>query len=181
MGLDNHCGLQMVIGQDTDLSELGNFQKIVRIAKWHRSFTQSKGDLPSRRDIDPTEFPEILGYQMISELHRDRRDGRIRMLGTVAERFSGLSTKASGRWFSDVLNEDSTHQAVTACSVAMDLGQPIFGYSQYLKKDGQRVGYARLICPLQKLADEPETLFTVFELIPGDGEMKAALISKGII
>ncbi|RED53907.1 PAS domain-containing protein [Aestuariispira insulae] len=169
----------MIIRSAHEIPGKDRFARISATASWFSNFVSKAGKLPSRRDLDPTEFPDILGHQMISELHRDREDGRIRMLGTVAEQFTGLGGNASGRWFSEILDSESTRAAVGVHIQALDSKKAVFGISNYLRQDGQRVSYARLLCPLATLEGEPETVFSVFELAKGDPAMKAVMHKAG--
>ncbi len=153
----------MFLTSNSDLSDLKIYPRLYKTWQWFSALSDTLGRLPSRRDINPIEIPFVLGYEVLTEFHRDENFCRFRLVGVVLEEFTGLPTSATGLRYNEMLDPESNLEALETMASVLDKGQPLFGPSSLRRNDGPSLEYARVICPLKKLEGEPEMIFIVFE------------------
>jgi hypothetical protein len=119
------------------------------IQQFHRQYLQicRNGRLPSRADIDPSNFKRILPNVILADIEGDPFRVRYRLCGTKVTEFCGNLT---GRYLDEIGASDlwSTaaylHQYQTAAAEA----RPVFGFDWMLGRFGARHPFQIGIWPL---------------------------------
>lgn len=168
----------MFITAQSDLSELEGYPRLLETWQWFSNQCEKFGRLPTRQDINPVDIRFALGYELLAELYREEKNCRFRLIGLVVEEFTGLTSSATGLFYDEVLDAESTLRAYETIASVLDKGQPLFGTASYGRTDGQRLGYARLICPLQKIDNEAEIVFIVFQGFHEDYDHKKGVTKE---
>ncbi|WP_421784101.1 PAS domain-containing protein [Kiloniella litopenaei] len=165
----------MFISAQSDLSELEQYPRLLKSWHWYSGLSEKLGHLPTRQDINPADIKFALGYEMLVENDRENKNPRVRLVGIVAEEFMDLPISGTGKTYDAFLDDQSRINACTDVTRALDQGQPLFGTMTCTRKDGRSFGYARIICPLQKLDNEPEMVFITFQsFIENEGPQSGA-------
>ncbi len=165
----------MLISAQSDLSELKEYPRLLESWHWYSGLCEKLGRLPSRQDINPADIKFALGYEMLVENDREGKNPRVRLVGIVAEEFMDLADSGTGKTYDTFLDDKSRIRACEKVTEALDQGQPLFGIMTCTRKDGRSFGYARLICPLQTLENEPEIVFITFQsFIENEGPQSGA-------
>ncbi|MDH5556034.1 MAG: PAS domain-containing protein [Alphaproteobacteria bacterium] len=96
-----------------------------RLRRLHEYWNAKRGarPAPTRREIDPVEIPDLLGFVNIFEVQNDPRDYKVRLNGTeVAEM---LGQEITGRFCSTVLSGPDATNCKTAFDLCVDRRQPM--------------------------------------------------------
>ena len=110
----------MFITDDSNLDDLRKTPRLYGGYLWFRKSCDRLGRLPNRKEIDPLDLSFALGYEMITELYRDKKDAKFRLIGSVVEEFTGLGSSAKGSWYGKVLNEESLNKVISGLIQIMD-------------------------------------------------------------
>ncbi|KLN61640.1 hypothetical protein WH96_04695 [Kiloniella spongiae] len=173
----------MFISAQSDLSELKEYPRLLESWHWYSALCKKLGYLPTRQDINPTDIKFALGYEMLVENDRENKNPRVRLVGIVAEEFMDLSVSGTGKTYDAFLDDESRINVCEEVTRALDQGQPLFGIMTCTRKDGRSFTYARIICPLQTLENEPEMVFITFQSFtenqgPQSGTQKEEVVRR---
>lgn len=123
-------------------------------------YWQSKcrdGTLPRRKDIDPTEIPELLPYVVLVDVIEGGRDFRYRLLGThvvdsVGFEFTGQLVSEFMRGREGVLRAEDYHMVI-------ERRAPRHGGGDLIGSGRDLMHCERLLCPL---SGDGETIDMIF-------------------
>jgi len=118
---------------------------------------------PAKAEIDPLEFPYILGYVTLVDVERDPRRYRFRLDGSILAALSG--TDYTGRYLDELPGAEYVAFILETYDRVVDSGAP-FRYRKNELLDQQLFSEETLILPL---GDNPPTVeMLVVAVIPGD-------------
>ena len=126
---------------------------------------EKRGDrlFPAKAEIDPVEFPYILGYVTLVDVQRDPRRYRFRLDGSILVSLSG--TDYTGRHLDELPGEQYVAFIRETYDRVVDSGDP-FRYRKHELLDQQLFSEETLILPL---GDQPPKVdMLVVAVIPGD-------------
>ena len=124
-----------------------------------------RGDrpFPTKAEIDPIEFPFILGYVTLVDVEHDPRRYRFRLDGSILVALSG--TDYTGRYLDDLPGAEYVAFIRQTYDRVVDSGEP-FRYRKHELLDQQLFSEETLILPL---GDQPPKVdMLVVAVIPGD-------------
>ena len=124
-----------------------------------------RGDrlFPTKAEIDPIEFPFILGYVTLVDVEHDPRRYRFRLDGSILVALSG--TDYTGRYLDDLPGAEYVAFIRETYDRVVDGGKP-FRYRKHELLDQQLFSEETLILPL---GDQPPKVdMLVVAVIPGD-------------
>ncbi|HKP27527.1 MAG TPA: PAS domain-containing protein [Dongiaceae bacterium] len=124
-----------------------------------------RGDrlFPAKAEIDPVEFPFILGYVTLVDVEHDPRRYRFRLDGSILVALSG--TDYTGRYLDDLPGAEYVAFIRETYDRAVDGGKPL-RYRKHELLDQQLFSEETLILPL---GDQPPKVdMLVVAVIPGD-------------
>jgi hypothetical protein len=126
---------------------------------------EKRGDrpFPAKAEIDPVEFPYILGYVTLVDVERAPRRYRFRLDGSILAALSG--TDYTGRYLDELPGEQYVAFIRETYDRVVDSGEP-FRYRKNELLDRQLFSEETIILPL---GDRPPTVdMLVVAVIPGD-------------
>jgi len=124
-----------------------------------------RGDrpFPTKAEIDPIEFPFILGYVTLVDVEHDPRRYRFRLDGSILVALSG--TDYTGRYLDDLPGAEYVAFIRQTYDRVVDSGEP-FRYRKHELLDQQLFSEETLILPI---GDQPPQVdMLVVAVIPGD-------------
>jgi hypothetical protein len=124
-----------------------------------------RGDrpFPTKAEIDPIEFPFILGYVTLVDVEHDPRRYRFRLDGSILVALSG--TDYTGRYLDDLPGAEYVAFIRQTYDRVVDSGEP-FRYRKHELLDQQLFSEETLILPI---GDQPPKVdMLVVAVIPGD-------------
>ena len=126
---------------------------------------EKRGDrlFPAKAEIDPVEFPYILGYVTLVDVERDPRRYRFRLDGSILVSLSG--TDYTGRYLDELPGAEYVAFIVATYDRVVDSGEP-FRYRKNELLDQQLFSEETLILPLGD--NPPKVDMLVVAVIPGD-------------
>jgi hypothetical protein len=126
---------------------------------------EKRGDrlFPAKAEIDPVEFPYILGYVTLVDVERDPRRYRFRLDGSILVSLSG--TDYTGRHLDELPGEQYVAFIRETYDRVVDSGDP-FRYRKNEVLDQQLFSEETLILPLGD--NPPKVDMLVVAVIPGD-------------
>jgi hypothetical protein len=130
---------------DFPLSDIGS----ELIQQFHRHWLQlcCNGRLPSRSDIDPSNFKRILPSVVMADIEQDPFRVRYRLCGTRVAEFCGNLT---GRYLDELATTDLWSMA--AClrqyQIVAAEGRPVFSFDWMVGQSGARHPFQTGIWPL---------------------------------
>jgi hypothetical protein len=130
---------------DFPLSDIGS----ELIQQFHRHWLQlcCNGRLPSRSDIDPSNFKRILPSVVMADIEQDPFRVRYRLCGTRVAEFCGNLT---GRYLDELATTDLCSMA--AClrqyQIVAAEGRPVFSFDWMVGQSGARHPFQTGIWPL---------------------------------
>lgn len=95
-----------------------------RLRRLYEYWNAKRGDrpAPTRRDIDPVEIPDLLGFVNIYEVQDEPRDYKVRLNGSeIAEM---LGQEITGRYCSTVMSGSDAVSCKTAFDLCVDQCRP---------------------------------------------------------
>ena len=124
-----------------------------------------RGDrpFPAKAEIDPIEFPFILGYVTLVDVEHEPRRYRFRLDGSILVALSG--TDYTGRYLDDLPGAEYVAFIRQTYDRVVDSGEP-FRYRKHELLDQQLFSEETLILPI---GDQPPHVdMLVVAVIPGD-------------
>jgi hypothetical protein len=118
---------------------------------------------PAKRDIDPVEFPFILGYVTLVDVERDPRRYRFRLDGSILVALSGMDY--TGRRLDELPGEEYVAFNKETYDRVVDSGEP-FRYRKNGLFDQQHFSEETVILPLGDTPPKVDMLMVA--VIPGD-------------
>lgn len=123
--------------------------------------------MPSRRDIDPAEIPQLLPHIQITELVGERI--RYRLAGTAIVKAYGGELK--GKFFDEVFAGDRLRFVVDNYRSMRAARRPILVSNQYFTKRGAPLRSNRMVMPLSEDGAAVNQCFTAMSFeFPGNAE-----------
>jgi hypothetical protein len=127
--------------------DLGASIRDARLRRLYGYWLERKGDrrMPARRDIDPLDFPYLLGNIMLFDVIRDPLRFRVRLHGTALVRLSAY--ELTGKLLDELPDTAYRAYAIERCRGLVESGEPaIVSHDRVL--DGRRRNYEALWLPL---------------------------------
>ena len=118
---------------------------------------------PAKAEIDPVEFPYILGYVTLVDVEREPRRYRFRLDGSILVSLSG--TDYTGRYLDELPGPEYVAFILETYDRVVDTGEP-FRYHKNELLDQQLFSEETLILPLGDTPPKVDML--VVAVIPGD-------------
>jgi len=118
---------------------------------------------PAKTEIDPVEFPYILGYVTLVDVERDPRRYRFRLDGSILAALSG--TDYTGRYLDELPGAEYVAFIQETYDRVVDSGVP-FRYRKNELLDEQLFSEETLILPLGD--NPPKVEMLVVAVIPGE-------------
>jgi hypothetical protein len=130
---------------DIALSEIGS--EVIQQFHQHWLHVCRNGRVPSRADIDPTNFKRILPNVILANIERNPFRVRYRLCGTRVAEFCGNLT---GRYLDDIGSTDlwSTAAYLHLYQIAATEGRPVFSVDSMLGRFGARHPFQTGIWPV---------------------------------
>jgi hypothetical protein len=118
---------------------------------------------PAKAEIDPLDFPYILGYVTLVDVERDPRRYRFRLDGSILVALSG--TDYTGRYLDELPGAEYVAFILETYDRVVDRGEP-FRYRKNELLDQQLFSEETIILPL---GDNPPKIdMLMVAVIPGD-------------
>lgn len=114
-----------------------------------------RGRLPSRRDIDPVEIPELLSGLLLLDVERVEGGYRFRFHLIGTDLIDMYRENFTGRWVDEALGAEKAAIITPTLIQVTETKEPHFWHNQVPLKGREHIRYARLICPL---ADDGRTV-----------------------
>lgn len=118
---------------------------------------------PAKAEIDPVEFPYILGYVTLVDVEHDPRRYRFRLDGSILVALSG--TDYTGRYLDDLPGAEYVAFIRETYDRVVDSGEP-YRYRKNELLDQQLFSEETIILPLGD--HPPQVDMLVVAVIPGD-------------
>jgi hypothetical protein len=118
-----------------------------RLRRLYEYWLAKKGQrrFPSRKDIDPVDFPYVLGHVMLVDVVRDPLRFRVRVHGTDMVAKAGYDL--TGKFLDDHPISDYRHYVMERCEGLVRDGEPLLVWHDR-SLDGKRRRYEALWLPL---------------------------------
>jgi len=136
-----------------------------RLRRLFAYWLEKRGErqFPARSEMDPVEFPYVLGYVTLVDVEHDPRRYRFRLDGSILVELSG--TDYTGRYLDELPGEEYVAFIKETYDRMVDGGKP-FRYRKNELLDQQQFSEETLILPL---GDNPPAVdMLVVAVIPGD-------------
>ena len=113
---------------------------------------------PARRNIDPAEIPDLLGFVNMFDVLDDPRDYRVRLNGTeVAEM---LGQEITGRLCSSVISGEDAVRCKTAFDMCVDDCQPTIVETSMAFCGKPHMAQTIIVLPLSSDGEKVDTIVT---------------------
>lgn len=136
-----------------------------RLRRLFAYWLEKRGDrlFPSRADIDPVDFPYVLGYVTLVDVEHDPRRYHFRLDGSILVELSG--TNYTGRYLDELPGEEYVTFIKQTYDSVLDTAQP-YHYRKNEMFDQQQFSEETVILPL---GDHPPVVDRlIVAVIPGD-------------
>jgi hypothetical protein len=136
-----------------------------RLRRLFAYWLEKRGErlFPAKAEIDPVEFPYILGYVTLVDVEREPRRYRFRLDGSILVSLSG--TDYTGRYLDELPGPEYVAFILETYDRVIDSGEP-FRYLKNELLDQQLFSEETLILPLGDTPPKVDML--VVAVIPGD-------------
>ena len=136
-----------------------------RLRRLFAYWAEKRGDrrFPAKAEIDPVEFPYILGYVTLVDVEREPRRYRFRLDGSILVALSG--TDYTGRYLDELPGEQYVAFIRETYDRVVDSGEP-YRYRKNGLFDQQHFSEETIILPLRD--SPPHVDMLVVAVIPGD-------------
>jgi hypothetical protein len=136
-----------------------------RLRRLFAYWLEKRGDrlFPAKAEIDPVEFPYILGYVTLVDVEREPRRYRFRLDGSILVSLSG--TDYTGRYLDELPGPEYVAFILETYDRVVDGGEP-FRYRKNELLDQQLFSEETLILPLGDTPPKVDML--VVAVIPGE-------------
>jgi hypothetical protein len=136
-----------------------------RLRRLFAYWLEKRGDrlFPAKAEIDPVEFPYILGYVTLVDVEREPRRYRFRLDGSILVALSG--TDYTGRYLNELPGAEYVAFITETYDRVVDSGEP-YRYRKNELLDQQLFSEETLILPLGD--SPPKVDMLVVAVIPGD-------------
>ena len=101
--------------------------------------------LPSRRDIDPSEIPDLLPHLLMIEVG-ESGSFRCRLSGSAVA--AGYGRELAGKSFVEAFAADAAARAALNCRRVAALGRPLIVHNTYAEAKGKGLAASCLLLPL---------------------------------
>jgi hypothetical protein len=118
-----------------------------RLRRLYAYWLERKGErrMPARRDIDPLDFPYLLGHIMLIDVVREPLRFRVRLHGTALVKLSAY--ELTGKLLDELPNTAYRAYAIERCRGLVASGEPAIVHHDRVL-DGRRRNYEALWLPL---------------------------------
>ncbi len=136
-----------------------------RLRRLYAYWAEKRGErrFPTKAEIDPVEFPYILGYVTLVDVERAPRRYRFRLDGSILVALSG--TDYTGRYLDELPGEQYVAFIRETYDRVVDSGEP-YRYRKNGLFDQQHFSEETIILPLGDSPTQVDML--VVAVIPGD-------------
>ena len=136
-----------------------------RLRRLFAYWLEKRGDrlFPAKAEIDPIEFPYILGYVTLVDVEHAPRRYRFRLDGSILVELSGMDY--TGRYLDELPGEEYVAFVKETYDHVVDRGEP-YRYRKNGLFDQQHFSEETIILPLGDAPPHVEML--VVAVIPGD-------------
>jgi hypothetical protein len=146
------------------MNKMAHCPSLVGLHAWYRETCARLGGPPSRRDLDPSGFPFVLGRELLIEYHRGGEGGgaggraRYRLVGAEINERGGVGEQ-TGRWLDETLRSEDAARLTRDVAAALAAGAPRYDKHEVERLDGLPLCFGRLLLPLSRLPGEAEMVF----------------------
>ena len=136
-----------------------------RLRRLFDYWLEKRGDrpFPAKAEVDPVEFPYILGYVTLVDVEPSPRRYRFRLDGSILVELSGMDY--TGRYLDELPGEEYVAFIVETYDRVVDSGEP-YRYRKNGLFDQQHFSEETIILPLGD--NPPRVDMLVVAVIPGD-------------
>jgi hypothetical protein len=136
-----------------------------RLRRLFAYWLEKRGDrlFPTKSEIDPVEFPYILGYVTLVDVEQDPRRYRFRLDGSILAALSGMDY--TGRYLDELPGEQYVAFVKETYDRVVDSSEP-YRYRKNELLDQQLFSEETIILPLGD--NPPKVDMLVVAVIPGD-------------
>jgi len=136
-----------------------------RLRRLFAYWLEKRGDrlFPAKAEIDPVEFPYILGYVTLVDVEREPRRYRFRLDGSILVSLSG--TDYTGRYLDELPGPEYVAFILETYDRVVDSGEPL-RYRKNELLDQQLFSEETIILPLGDAPPKVDML--VVAVIPGE-------------
>jgi hypothetical protein len=131
-----------------------------RLRRLYDYWIAMRGDrpAPSRRDIDPVEIPDLLGFVNIYEVQDDPRDFKVRLNGSeIAEM---LGRDITGKYCSTVISGPAAVRCKTAFDICVDQCSPAIVETSLAFCDKPYIAQTMVVLPLSSDGKRVDMIIT---------------------
>lgn len=131
-----------------------------RLRRLYEYWSTKRGDrpAPSRRDIDPVEIPDLLGFVNIFEVQRAPRDYKVRLNGSeVAEM---LGQDITGKYCSTVISGEDAVRCKAAFDLCVDRCLPMIVETSLAFCDKPYMAQTIVVLPLSSDGESVDMIIT---------------------
>lgn len=136
-----------------------------RLRRLFDYWLEKRGDrpFPAKAEVDPVEFPYILGYVTLVDVEPSPRRYRFRLDGSILVELSGMDY--TGRYLDELPGEEYVAFIVETYDRVVDSGEP-YRYRKNGLFDQQHFSEETIILPIGDTPPRVDML--VVAVIPGD-------------
>lgn len=140
--------------------------------RWMFNYWRSRSrsqTLPGRSDLDPVEFPRLLGQVNLIDVisHDAGYRFRYRLWGSQVTEIIG--SDFTGRFLDEIGQDEHSHEPIQVLEQTATSRRPHFWRQDLPGDAGRYRGYRRLLLPL---ADDGEAVDMLFALVIGDVKVR---------
>jgi hypothetical protein len=131
-----------------------------RLRRLYEYWNAKRGDrpAPSRRDIDPVEIPDLLGFVNIFEVQDEPRDYKVRLNGSEVAEMLGQET--TGKYCSTVISGEDGVRCKTAFDLCVDQCRPTIVETSLAFCGKPYMGQTIVILPLSSDGERTDMIIT---------------------
>lgn len=122
------------------------------------------GRLPSRRDIEPLDIPDLLPQIILLDVVRAPWNFRFRLIGTNV--VYHLTQDWTGSWFSEIGHMAPPSRIFTACVNVASSAKPLRNQTPYVGPHANFISSDDLILPLSEDGETVNKLLVFVEYFP---------------
>jgi hypothetical protein len=131
-----------------------------RLRRLYEYWIAKRGDrpAPARRDIDPVDIPDLLGFVNIYEVQGEPRDFKVRLNGSeVAEM---LGREITGKYCSTVISGPDAVRCKTAFNICVDQCSPAIVETSMAFCDKPYMAQTMVVLPLSSDGERVDMIIT---------------------
>lgn len=131
-----------------------------RLRRLYEYWNTKRGDrpAPTRRDIDPVEIPDLLGFVNIFEVQDEPRDFKVRLNGSEVAEMMGR--EITGKYCSTVISGEDAVRCKTAFDLCVDHCRPAIVETSLAFCDKPYMAQTIIVLPLSNDGERVDMIVT---------------------